>query len=374
MSTPPAFPRLCYAAAHVVMKDAYASIPHSVESPGGADELAEWIDWETTLSYRRYLDSFGFGIAEAMDTAQRFSLGWDNAYRLISECGQLDLSVGMIAGAGVDHLPHINSKNDLIDGVVFQAKEIQKAGGDVIILPMAWLTEQNSDAETYVEVYQSIIDSLDRPLFIHWLGEMFAPQLAGYFPGKSFFKIMDLDPSKIKGAKLSLLDANFEMFARARLHQNDQILLTGDDFNFASLILGDDTSIEKVIPVGSHSVNLGSFSHALLGIFDGIAEPVSRAMQCLTNGDESGYINLMEPCEALGQCIFQDPTQYYKSGLAFLSWLKGRQDNAVLLNHEESMRPPEYYEQVFALAVRAGAIPDLELAEERMKEWRLTKS
>jgi hypothetical protein len=374
MSTPPAFPRLCYAAAHVVMKDGYRSIPHSVDSPGAADELAEWIDWETTLSYRRYLDSFGFGIAEAMDTAQRFSLGWENAYRLISECGQLDLSVGMIAGAGVDHLPHINSKTDLIDGVIFQAKEIQEAGGDVILLPMAWLTEQNADAVTYVEVYQSIVDSLDGPLFVHWLGEMFAPNLAGYFPGKSFFKIMEHDPSKIKGAKLSLLDANFEMFARARLHQHDQILLTGDDFNFSSLILGDDPSIEKVITIGSHSVNVGSFSHALLGIFDGIAEPVSRAMQCLTNGDESGYTVLMEPCEALGQCIFQEPTQYYKSGLAFLSWLNGRQHNAMLINHEETMRSSEYYEQVYTLALKAQAVSNMELAEERMKEWRSSTS
>ena len=61
--------RKAYAAAHVV-----------------ADPLAEngWgmgaaIDWDSTLRFREYLWSYGFGVAEAMDTAQR---GMDSIGRL----------------------------------------------------------------------------------------------------------------------------------------------------------------------------------------------------------------------------------------------------------------------------------------------------
>ena len=70
----PAWNRVAFAAAHVV-----------------ADPLAEadpWldaaIDWEATLAYRHHLWSLGFGVAEAMDTAQRgMGLDWKMALELI---------------------------------------------------------------------------------------------------------------------------------------------------------------------------------------------------------------------------------------------------------------------------------------------------
>ena len=45
--------RRVYAAAHVAARD------------------AETIDWEATLRFRAHLWAYGFGVAEAMDTAQR---------------------------------------------------------------------------------------------------------------------------------------------------------------------------------------------------------------------------------------------------------------------------------------------------------------
>ena len=42
------------------------------------------IDWDATLAYRRYLWSLGFGVAEAMDTAQRgMGLDWPTSLELI---------------------------------------------------------------------------------------------------------------------------------------------------------------------------------------------------------------------------------------------------------------------------------------------------
>ena len=70
----PPYPRVAYAAAHVV-----------------ADPLAEhdpWldaaVDWDRTIAFRRHLWSLGLGVAEAMDTAQRgMGLGWAAAQQLV---------------------------------------------------------------------------------------------------------------------------------------------------------------------------------------------------------------------------------------------------------------------------------------------------
>ncbi len=204
VSAPPV--RMAFAAAHVVMREGYRELDHSPDAPGDAEEIAAHVDWPATMSLRRHLDAQGFGIAEAMDTAQRYSLGWATARRLIEECGALGLANGFVAGAGVDHLEAPCSRREIIEAVVYQARLIQKAGGMVTILPMVWLAENESEESAYLEVYGEIFRQLDGPLFVHWLGEMFLPALQGYFPGESFRRVMALDPAKVRGCKLSLLD------------------------------------------------------------------------------------------------------------------------------------------------------------------------
>ena len=92
------FPRIAYAAAHVV-----------------ADPLADndpWltpaIDWDTTLQFRHRLWDLGLGVAEAMDTAQRgMGLGWTDAQELIrrAQAEARTRADALIAyGAGTDHL------------------------------------------------------------------------------------------------------------------------------------------------------------------------------------------------------------------------------------------------------------------------------
>jgi hypothetical protein len=66
--------RVAYAAAHVVCD------PLANNNP----TLDADLDWEATLSYRRYLWSLGLSVAEAMDTAQRgMGLGWETSQELI---------------------------------------------------------------------------------------------------------------------------------------------------------------------------------------------------------------------------------------------------------------------------------------------------
>lgn len=370
MTSPPHINRLCYAAAHVAMREEYREIPHSPEDPGSAESIGAYIDWAATMALRTRLDGLGFAVAEAMDTAQRFSLGWKNAQRLIVMCGDLELANGFVAGAGTDHLERVETASELVEAVVYQAATIRAHGGEVILLPLPWLAETGAGEDDYVRHYADIIDRLDGPLYLHWLGEAFAPSLAGYFPGESFFRVMAHDPEKVRGAKLSLLDADFELAARERVAQDGQIILTGDDFNFATLIRGDGLAPSGEITIGSRRVPIGGFSHALLGVFDGIAEPASYALERLAAGDIAEYDHVMAPCEALGRKIFEAPTQHYKAGLAFLAWLGGFQDNPMLVNHEEQTRSLDHYQEVARLAVEAAVLQPGVFTPERESQLR----
>jgi hypothetical protein len=362
----PAAPvRLAFAAAHVVLDDGYEALGHRLDRPGTAAEIAAHLDWDATMGIRRWLDANGFGIAEAMDTAQRFCLGWETARELIRRCGELPLAVGFCAGASTDHLQAVRGPADLVDGVVFQARWIQDCGGIPVLLPMPWLAQQGAGERTYVDVYVSIVRQLDGPLFVHWLGEMFLPALRGYFPGDSFRRVMAFDPAKVRGCKLSLLDHEFELRVRRELLPRDQIVLTGDDFHFGRLVFGGDPRTPppaapppmlRRTAIGRHGVALGDFSHALLGVFDAIAEPAGLALRWLAHGDARRYLELMDPCEALGQHVFGPPTQHYKAGLAYLSWCAGRQRNALLVNREDLARDAAHYRRCEELARQCGAL------------------
>src|ERR1700724_2620519 len=66
----PSTSRVAYAAAHVVC-DPLTTTSHGV----GVS-----LDWDATLAYRHHLWSYGLGVAEAMDTAQRgMGLNWSLA-------------------------------------------------------------------------------------------------------------------------------------------------------------------------------------------------------------------------------------------------------------------------------------------------------
>jgi hypothetical protein len=66
--------RVAFAAAHVVVDPIRTLEPLTQPI----------VDWDATIAYREYLWSLGFGVAEAMDTAQRgMGLDWSLALELI---------------------------------------------------------------------------------------------------------------------------------------------------------------------------------------------------------------------------------------------------------------------------------------------------
>ena len=212
-----------------------------------------------------------------------------------------------------------------------------------------------------------VAEQLEGPVFVHWLGEMFLPALAGYFPGDSFRRILAAHPGVLRGAKLSLLDDALERELRADLATRDQVMLTGDDFHFGALM--DGPPAERSTTLAGRDVGLGDFSHGLLGIFDGVAEPAALALRFLAHGERERYRQLMAPCERLGKHLFRAPTQHYKAGLAFLSWLDGHQDNPMLVQHEERARDRQHYLVAAGLASSAGCLTNAELAAERLETY-----
>src|SRR3954447_22630681 len=92
--TVPIASRHAYAAAHVIPEVT------ADNTPGAPARL----DWEATLAYRHELWSYGLGVADAMDTAQRgMGLDWDATQQLIKRTGAEAASVvssGAAATAG----------------------------------------------------------------------------------------------------------------------------------------------------------------------------------------------------------------------------------------------------------------------------------
>ncbi len=359
--------RLAFAAAHVCMRAEYAAVPHRHDEIVPGAEIEPFIDWEATLAVRKRLDRHGFGVAEAMDTAQRFQVGWPVAARLIECTGALRLKHGFCAGAAADHLSAEHDEAALIEGVAWQAGFIRRHGGVPVLLPMPRLSLEGYDEEGFVRVYGAILERVEGPVLVHWLGPMFLASLEGYFPGDSFRRVMALDPAKVRGAKLSLLDAGLERGLRLELAARDQLLLTGDDFHFADLIDGEAPT--GATALGEREVATGDFSHALLGVLDAVHEPAGIALALLARGDRAAYRELMEPCEVLGRHLFEPPTQHYKAGIAFLSWLAGGQPNPMLPVHEERARDTAHLVEAARLASAAGLFRDAAAAAGRLRAF-----
>ncbi|MFN3335058.1 MAG: DUF993 family protein, partial [Caldilinea sp.] len=154
---------------------------------------------------------------------------------------------------------------------------------------------------------------------------------------------------KIDGIKISLLDAGKEITMRRRLPEG-VVMYTGDDFNYAELIGGDEQG----------------FSHGLLGIFDPIAPAAAAAFAKLEAGDRAGFHAILDPTVALSRRLFEAPTQHYKCGVVFLAWLNGFQNHFRMVGGTESARGILHYADLFRLADQSGLLIDSDLAARRM--------
>ena len=346
--------RILYAAAHVVAD------PRADNGEGKPAVL----DWEATLRYRHHLWRYGFGVAEAMDTAQRgMGLDWGATQELIRRSVVEAESVGglIACGVGTDQLPDDPSGlslDDVADAYEEQLEYVEGCGGRVILMASRALAAVAGTPEDYAAVYSRILNQVSAPVILHWLGEMFDPKLKGYWGGDTFeaaavslLGIIRDHETKIDGMKMSLLDAGKEIFMRRRLPENVK-MYTGDDFNYDALIKGDERG----------------YSHGLLGIFDAIAPAAAAALVALEAGDASRYDAVLAPTVALSRHVFAAPTFYYKTGIVFMAYLNGHQDHFKMVGGLENKRDPAHLVRLLKLADRAGLLSDPELAVRRMNE------
>lgn len=352
----PIMSRIAYAAAHVVPKVT------ADNTPGAPADL----DWDATLAYRHELWSYGLGIADAMDTAQRgMGMSWPATAELIRRSAAEAASVGgrLACGAGTDQLELADIPSGaagltaVADAYREQIATIREAGAQVVVMASRALAAVATSADDYLSVYRALLSEVERPVILHWLGEMFDPALRGYWGSsdiasatETFVRLIEENADRVDGVKVSLLDAEHEVALRRALPAGVR-LYTGDDFNYPELIMGDEHG----------------HSDALLGIFAAIYPAASTALQEIDAGDPVRAREILDSTQELGRHIFETPTYYYKTGIAFLAWLNGHQPGFALVGGLATGRSLPHLTRIFVLADRAGLLADPDRAAHRMR-------
>lgn len=350
--TAPLRSRVAYAAAHVV------PVVWGDNTPGQPAD----IDWDSTLAFRRNVYSWGLGVADAMDTAQR-NMGLDAAAtrELISRSAQVAREEGgsVVVGVNTDHVEETHiSLDQVIDAYKSQLHFTEEQGAGPVLMASRRLARVAESADDYRRVYRSVLESATTPVVLHWLGTAFDPELEGYFGASDWqtasgvlLDIIAENPGKVAGVKMSLLNAESEISVRERLPQGVR-MFTGDDFNYVSLI-------------GDSGVGARPYSDALLGAFAAITPVASAAIQALDAGDAAAYQRILGPTEELSRQVFAAPTFYYKTGVAFLAWLNGHQPAFQMVGGLHSARSLPHLSRIVELANASLALENPELARER---------
>ncbi|GIG61830.1 hypothetical protein Lfu02_62020 [Longispora fulva] len=392
-----------YAAAHVVAD------PTADNVPGAPATL----DWDATLAFRHHLWSYGFGVAEAMDTAQRgMGLDYPATRELIRRSAAEARAAGgrIVAGVATDQLDvspeslrasrdrlgadsfrrepagrtasdidpltrsarqartHARTGLDMIGvaqldmigrAYAEQLADTQDAGAVPVLMCSRHLAAAARGPEDYLSVYSDLLRQASGPVVLHWLGDMFDPALAGYWGSTDLdeatatvLALVGEYPEKVDGIKVSLLDADREVALRRALPAGVR-LYTGDDFHYPELIKGDD---------------LGH-SDALLGVFATIAPAAASALAALDAGDTAEYDRILAPTVPLARHLFGPPTYYYKTGIVFLAWLAGHQSHFSMVGGLQSGRSAAHLAKLVRLADAAGLLPDTDLAEQRARAF-----
>lgn len=346
--------RMVYAAAHVV------PVAWADNTPGQNAVL----DWDATLGFRRHLYSWGLGVADAMDTAQR-NMGLNPAAtrELIERSAAVarEEHGALAVGVNTDDLTDTAvSLRQVIDAYKRQLHFVEDHGATPVLMASRHLARAASCPNDYRQAYREVLRAASAPVVLHWLGAAFDPELASYFtapraphrdatawegPARVLMEIIQEEPTRVAGIKMSLLDASAELAVRAQLPDGVR-MFTGDDFNYVDLILGG--------PDGH--------SDALLGAFAALAPLASVAISSLDAGNTEEYLKILKPTQELSRHIFAPPTYHYKTGVAFLAWLNGHQPAFQMVGGMHAFRSLPHLSRIVELANSTGALEQPELA------------
>src|SRR6195952_2282647 len=136
-------PRVASAAAHVAPRVAGENVPGAP-----AD-----VDWDATLAFRHHLWSWGLGVADAMDTAQR-NMGLDAAAtrELIARSAAAARGVGgaLVGGGNTDPLEDdVVPLSRVVDAYVEQLHFAEEQGAGVVLMASRHLARIATGPEDY---------------------------------------------------------------------------------------------------------------------------------------------------------------------------------------------------------------------------------
>ena len=268
------------------------------------------------------------------------------------------VSGGIACGAGTEQLSASTATIEAVRSAYEEQCEfVEGLGGQVILMASRALAACACGPEDYRRIYGAILRQTARPVILHWLGEAFDPALAGYWGSPNIPEAMEVclaiineHQSKIDGIKVSLLDPQYEIAMRRRLPARVR-MYTGDDFHYDELIAGDEHG----------------HSHALLGVFDPLAELAAQAVRSLDRGDPDAFRRTLQPTVPFSRHLFQKPTFFYKTGVVFLAYLNGHQTHFRMAGGQEGFRSLVHLAELFRLADQIGLFLNPELAVERMR-------
>ena len=271
-----------------------------IRSPTADPWLDAAIDWDRTIAFREHLWDLGFGVAEAMDTAQRgMGMSWPESLELIrrSVAAAKPRNGVVFSGAGTDQLAPEDAKSidDVIRAYEEQIAAIEKVGGRIILMASRALARVAKSGDDYAQGLWSHPVAGERA-GDHPLARRHVRSGAGRLLGHQGPRCRDgravgdhqRHAAKVDGVKISLLDKDKEIAMRRRLADGVR-MYTGDDFNYAELIAGDDQG----------------YSDALLGIFDAIAPAASAALVALAKNDGKTFHDILAPTVPLSRHIFR---------------------------------------------------------------------
>lgn len=329
----------------------------------GDDDDADGVDWDATLAFRRHVWSWGLGVADAMDTAQRI-VDVASSRELITRSAEAarESRGALVVGVGTGHVAdELHSLDEVIAAYKAQLHFAEDAGAGVVLLASRQLVRAAQSADDYVRVYSEVLAAAGSPVLLQWLGAEVEPSLAGYFghadpktASATVLEIVTENVDRVSGITMNLLDPFAEIAVRAQLPET-AAMFTGDEFNYTGLIAGSGGSGAK------------KHSDALLGAFAAMAPSASAAIQALDAGDSGEYESILGPTEDLARKIFAAPASGDGTGMEFMSWLNGHQDSFATSAEQHSPATLSRLSEIVRLANRSGALESPELAASR---WR----
>jgi len=258
------------------------------------------LDRAATVAKARGLAALGFGVALGLDVRERAELGWPTLLALVQEFG-----AGAVVGVSSEPVGSAAGIGEQLEAIAQQTAAVEEAGGVPLVLPLPSLSRRRVRAAEYVEVYRTLLARLTGPVLLDWTGPLFRPELLDYFPETSFERVMALDPAKVRGVRLALLDVKREARLRRELLTREQLLFTADRAHLGPLLLGTNPGVipaqvpaaQRFIELAGREVALGDFSHGMLDGLEDRAELLAAALELLAAGEVTRYLEAIAPLE-----------------------------------------------------------------------------